>query len=154
MLGDRRVKTRRVFNRPAALKGSIRLDINYWNWLIDESGKALKVNHIRSSRVWIDDELKCPSLRLYNRPYVRTNKRTGERIREDQLFEMIDVGTALTFQVMAVESEGPEEESNQTPIEVEDLKRVFSVIGSNLGISPWGSKFGYGRYKLIDMEEL
>lgn len=64
---------------------------------------------------------------------------------------MIDVGTVLTFKLLVPGDPEPGTQSRgRTPTELE-LTRIFETIGEMLGISPWGSRFGYGRFKVVSV---
>jgi hypothetical protein len=153
MLGDTRHQTVRRFNRPPSLKGDILLDIRYWNWAIKEACTALHLDGLDPDSVRIDPALRPPTLRLFVRSWWKENKRTGARTRQKDQFEMIDVGTVLTFNLLVPSDPEPGTKARGRAPTAEELGQIFAVIGDILGISPWGSRFGYGRFKVVSIEK-
>jgi hypothetical protein len=41
---------------------------------------------------------------------------------------------------------------NSRPPTKEEVKECFTIIGESIGLSPWGSKFGYGRFIVEEVE--
>lgn len=153
MLGDQRTREKiRRFSRPPAFEGNIATDVIRWHWLIKEAATALELDDIDPSRVLVEQSYKCPALELYSRTYIRENQRTGKKKREQDLFESIRVGAELDLKFMVTQTTDPREQDDglRAPTEGE-LEEIFRVIGNTLGISPWGAKFGYGRFKVLSL---
>ena len=153
MLGDQRNRenTRR-FLRPPAFDGDIATDAIRWHWAISEASNALGFADVDAHSVLIEQSFKKPAFELYSRIWYHENK-SGKKTRKQDLFESIRVGAVLSFNFMVTQSCDPRgSDSGKRPPSVEELINIFTVIGSNIGISPWGSKFGYGRFKVLSLD--
>jgi len=155
MLGDQhtRDKTRR-FDRPAALKGDIRLDIPRWHWAIKEAVTSLGMTTVDPRKILMEHRMKTPKVDLFVRKWTQENKRTGDKTQCREMFESIREGAEITLQVLVVEKLEPNEEDTALRAPTSDeLTKIFSVIGELVGISPWGSNFGYGRFTVMSVKE-
>lgn len=154
MLGDQHTRdnTRR-FDRPASLNGYIRLDMPRWNWAISEALKTSDLfKDIDPERVMMEHKLRTPKLDLHNRTWLKENKRTGQKTRCREMFESINEGAEITLNVLVSEDPSPDSKDIRRAPTVEELEKMFSVMGDLVGISPWGSQFGYGRFSLISVK--
>lgn len=76
-----------------------------------------------------------PTLHLYKRTYSKLKV---------EYYEIIRKGTVLTFNIIIKEGK------DMCP-NTDLLRQAIENVGKFYGISPWGSKFGYGRFSVISM---
>lgn len=153
MLGDQHTRDNiRRFDRPASLNGCIRLDMPRWNWAISEALKTSNMfQGIDPERIMMEHKLKTPKLDLHNRSWLKENRRTGKKTRCREMFEAISEGAEITLNVLVSEDPSPDSKDIRRAPTQEELVRMFSVMGDLVGISPWGSQFGYGRFSVLEV---
>jgi hypothetical protein len=76
------------------------------------------------------------SYHIYTRNY--------SKVKVDQ-FESFRAGTILTIP-FRIQDHLPKAPT------LDQFKNLLSFVGTWLGLSPWGNKFGYGRFELLDVE--
>lgn len=64
--------------------------------------------------------------------------------RRMELFESFRAGTVLTFDFIV------REDKPRCP-DVQQFKNMLEFIGEYLGLSQFGSKFGFGKFKVVDV---
>jgi len=151
MLGEQQTHQKiRRFNRPKNLNGNILLDIPYWSWAISEACEALSFRDVDGSRIMMDRSLRSPSLQIHVRHWMQTNGRTGKKTRKEEKFESIPVGAELSFKLIVSEKPDPSKRADgeRSPTE-DELFKIFETLGQLIGVSPWGSRFGYGRFDVM-----
>jgi hypothetical protein len=79
------------------------------------------------------ESIICASVHLFRRVYSQVNI---------ELFESFRKGTILTFDVMV------RDDLPKHPRE-EQVRSIFEFTGEKLGLSQFGSKFGFGRFVLV-----
>jgi hypothetical protein len=65
--------------------------------------------------------------------------------RRQELFESFRTGTVLTFDFMV------REDQSRCP-DTEQFRNMLSFVGEYLGLSQFGSKFGFGRFQVLDIK--
>ena len=137
----------RRFDRSKAFKHDIQVDMVRWNWAIEEAIEALGMD-LDPSAVRVTPNYKAPKLELYVRRW--RDGKTGKQ--KEEMFESIKSGAVLTIDVLVINNKEPEgsnaDDVFKKPTK-EDLKDILSLVGRMLGLSPWGSKFGYGRFEVL-----
>lgn len=71
--------------------------------------------------------------------------------RQEQKFECFRTGTVLTvplFLLGELEDKRPDWPDPEMRLTEDIVRQCFTIIGEDIGLSPWGSKFGYGRFVL------
>jgi hypothetical protein len=81
------------------------------------------------------ESLLCASVHLYRRVYSQVNI---------ELFESFRKGTILTFDMMV------RDDLPRSPKD-EDMRSILRFTGERLGLSQFGSKFGFGRFALLSV---
>lgn len=84
------------------------------------------------------DSIICASVHLYRRIYSQVNI---------ELFESFRKGTVLTFDLMV------RDDLPRSPRE-EQMKSILGFTGDRLGLSQFGSKFGFGRFTLLNLNPM
>ena len=145
LLGDKRTSGNlRRFQRDKSA-ACLELEPDFWFWTVRQAIIALGHDvEVDESTISVPGRVEVPSLVLYTHGYYG---RDGRR-REDQ-FECIRSGALLTFEILITESR--EKDGRRAPT-VTELRSILSFVGKHLGISPWGSKFNFGRFELLELE--
>lgn len=144
LLGDKRTSSNiRRFQRDES-DACIELEPSFWFWTVRQAVLALSLNSVDESTIGVPGSVKTPALALYAHGYYG---RDGRR-REDR-FECVRSGTHLTFEILLTES--LEKDGRRAPT-LEEFTSILKFVGKYLGISPWGSKFDFGRYELLDLQ--
>lgn len=142
----------RRFDLNPGSSNKVRWEINQvqWRWAMSEaldSMNLLRETSVDYIRIPVD--IECPGIGLYTR---RWTDKAGSH-KED--FEAFRAGTTITIPVTILsELEGKSDSpfdnllSLRPPTE-EEVFKCFDIIGAEIGLSPWGSKFGYGRFEVV-----
>jgi len=151
MLGAKRTKNNiRVFERDNSYKPErLKIDLSQWYWAIGESQNSLGMQGVDPFGVRLESSFDSPTLEMYVR-------RWDDRRQKDnrEMFESIRKGAILTFPMMLLNKTEPHAgiDSDKRPPTIKELKDTFDCVGSMLGLSPWGSKFGYGRFSVQSLK--
>lgn len=149
MLGDQTTRDNlRKFDTPPVFNGDIRLSIPRWHWAVSEAAKQADLEHVDARRIMLDHRLRRPSMELYNRSWFE--ERRGKSVRCSEMFESIRAGAELTlgFLITDVADPSGDVDKLKTP-SLGELTVLMQTVGSYIGISPWGSSFGYGRFDVM-----
>lgn len=147
-LGDLHSRDRILrFDTSTDSDGTVWLHTNMaqWRWALKEAMDSMGIlAESNIDYVRLPVKIKAPTVRLYSR---RRSSRDGKAPDTHQCFQ---AGTVITFSVFLLtnleESGGCSELFNQRPPTEEELVECFKVIGECIGLSPWGSKTGFGRF--------
>lgn len=131
-----------------------------WRWAIKEALEAKGFSEQVIDFIRLPSQIKCPTIHLYQRNWKDT-KNPG--VQQHEMFEAFNVGAEITIPILIISnleegSEAPiknafEEAFKPKPPTENDIIECFELIGSNIGLSPWGSKFGYGRFIVLKDNE-
>jgi hypothetical protein len=130
----------RVFNRLPS--GAIGLDYAQWDWSIRNAAKDLfpegiDLECIKPARGW---SVKHDQITLYNRQYNKSGKQVME------VFEAIAPGQIISIDChIAIQRD----KSGARQPDITDVIAMLDFVGEYYGLSPWGAKFGYGRFETI-----
>ena len=149
MLGDQATRDNlRKFDSPPVLDGDIRLSIPRWHWAVQEAAKQANLECVDVKRIMVNYRLRRPKMELYNRSWFEDRK--GKKVRCSEMFESIRAGAELTLGFLVVDSADPsEQDSDLRSPTLEELTVLMQTIGEYIGVSPWGSSFGYGRFDVM-----
>ena len=116
-----------------------RLAINEKEWKEDlkTAAKELKIK-VDIESISLEPGLDFPEVNVLRRVYNKTNV---------DLFEGVSAGNSLSF-CMRVD-----EDVNGSPT-VEEISKLFAVVGKFIGISQFGKKFHCGRFKVTSVNIL
>ena len=139
-MGHARAAGKYVFRRDKRENSVIVLDRMFWPWAWKQVFSDMPGVYVHAVRM--DQFLRAPSTHTITRKWV-----DGGRLRE-QDHEAIAKGAIVTFGAELVEPE-PDDvvatEPQSTPT-VEQITTALTRMGSAIGVSPFGRKFGYGRF--------
>jgi hypothetical protein len=119
------------------------LDLAQWTWAVNEAAQALHLSFDTGS-IRFPISIQRPTLVLYNRKWHHLGK------RREEMFESIRDGAELTFEVMLT---SVSEDETRRPPTAEEFRKVMECVGKTIGLSPWGSKYSYGRFKVLSLTE-
>jgi len=110
---------------------NINLDIPLWLWAIKAalpSDSPIAVSTLR-----LPLSIKAPRLDLY-------------KDKHERLYEAIHLNTVLTFKMLIAAVPPPGVDEDKRPPTIEELKNLLSVVGEQVGLSPYRSEEGWGRF--------
>lgn len=153
-LGARRTKDGiRVFDiNVINNKKYLEVDTIQWRWALREAFDSLGlVPEVDLDYVRLPADILSPTIRTYSRAWNPKNPVCRET------FECYQAGTVITFPIFIL---GELEQKSFNGISItasrpptrEEIEKSFSIIGESIGLSPWGSKFGYGRFIVESIE--
>lgn len=129
-------------------KKYFKIDTPQWRWAIQEAFNSMDlIPEVDVDYIRLPIEIPAPTIRTYKRNWESRN---------EESFECFQAGTVITFPVFIL-SELEQKNFNgirmsSRPPTKEEVKQCFSIIGESIGLSPWGSKFGYGRFAIEEVE--
>lgn len=144
-LGDRRGKDIRKFDtEKIGDKTYMILDLVRWRWAIREALDSMGIlGQTDIDYIGLPATILAPELRMYKRIWDAKNPDNRE------MFQCIQTGTLITISVTVLSSlpDNPLAESlGLRPPTVDEVRQCFEIIGERIGLSPFGSHFGYGRF--------
>lgn len=125
--------------------GKIDIDPAHWNWAFSQAASSLHLA-VDYSALSPALGLVTPSLVLYNRRF--TARKEGKEINGSEMHEAVSAGTLISFELAVLECLGKKEPAPSQ----EQTAEMLSFVGSFVGISQWGNKFGYGRFDLESLD--
>jgi len=152
MLGNKRTKEGvRRFDRAKAFNSHIQLDVAQWLWAIQSAMTAIHMEELDAQAIRLPLTIDAPAIDLYTRKWM--DGRTKKQKRES--FEAIKGGAVITIDVVLLEEPDPADGSTrfiQTPT-IDEFRKLMTFVGKMLGLSPWGSRFGYGRFSVESIKK-
>jgi hypothetical protein len=147
MLGDRDINKVLMFRREHR-SDMLLLDQPQWAWAWGTALGEVAGPDVYQSAVRMDRYLTNIQTRLHARLY-----RTGQTQRTCD-HESIRAGAIVSFGGSLVRPDPGEPQAVQRKRlpEPQEVYAALERIGDTLGISPFGSKFGYGRFNIETLE--
>lgn len=143
-LGQQKTKDNvRRFRRDR--EGRIAIDLAHWSWTFQQAAEAMKMLDVDTECIRTESGFEAPSLILYHRKYRYKGK------PHEEMFEAIRENNILTMPILVTGfiEEGPSGECNpKHPPTRKELEKLLQFSGKWLGLSPWGCKYGYGRFEV------
>lgn len=148
-LGD--VVTHEKVRRFRRCRGSSDLqpDPVFWRWVFRQAAESLRLD-VNMEAVYVPSSIRVPRLDLYRRRFRRKGHGQNKEAYDD--FECIPVGAVLTLYLQTCSSVFGKEK-DKVP-SASDLYMILKFIGLHMGLSPWGSKFDYGRFDILYLKPL
>jgi hypothetical protein len=117
------------------------IDTAQWQWALQEAAEALHIEDIDIATIRTESGFDAPTLQLFNRRYSHKGK------PHEEMFESIRENTILTFNILVTKPLPIVGESNgQRQPDLDELNKLFSFVGKMIGLSPWGTRFGFGKF--------
>lgn len=129
-------------------KKYFQVDIAQWRWALKEALDSLSLTpEVDVDYVRIPTELLAPTIRPFERVWDKNNPSKRE------IFESFQAGTLISIPIFILSELEQNTAFNGLRFESRPPTRAeviecFKIIGSDIGLSPWGSKFGYGRFSV------
>jgi hypothetical protein len=146
LLGDK--QTRERVRRFSTAEGFLMLDQAHWFWACREAVTALHLDEVESETIHQPSKMLVPTIHLYNHRY-----RSATGRQQQEMFESVNSNYVLTFYLLVTSPEVGTTSTKRPPT-LEELHKVLDLVGEHIGISPWGNKFGFGRFKVLEVNEL
>jgi hypothetical protein len=122
----------------------VAIDSIEWQWAFASAAKALECD-VNVETIRTESGFDAPSICLYNRKYHHNGKPLEE------MFESIREGAVITLHVLVMESGEIHGQQYKAPSK-EELHWIFDYVGMFIGLSPWGSRWGFGRFEVESIE--
>jgi hypothetical protein len=149
VLGDRRTREQtRLFSKDG--HNNWLISIPQWRWAFSEAISDMKLTNINPDYIRFESAIRLPKIEMYERRWSdNKNKQSSE------IFESIRKNTKLTFRIIVTSELEPGTYSRKDtqPPTIPEIELILKYIGEMLGLSPWGSKFGYGRFTVLDVSD-
>lgn len=120
----------------------------HWHWGVFEALTTMRKNNEIYADCFRD-------LLAFSPPATHAYERKAGKNKE--MFEAIRTGVVITTQLLVTDI-SPEEKSRpfsvrKRPPDKEDIESVLRYNGAFVGITQWGYKFGYGRFRPVEVTE-
>lgn len=133
-------------------EGSLKTPLAIWDWALRETISNLGWRDVVDwSAIRPDPVFNTSQLGIHRRSYYK-----GE-MKKTEDYECVDPGMTVTQPMLLTEA--PDNIStrkkvgSRTPT-LEEVSVVMECIGRYCGISPWGNRYGYGRFELDGVERV
>ena len=166
LLGDRNDRGVMRFARSEQDQNQWVIPVDEWDWLIRNAIQSLRLPpEVTADLVWAPAGITLPSIHLYQRAKSKSTPwkagDTGTPVKHEAVY----ANTELTFEFALVEQMsrppggaagddlGPDHGHGVylRPPTLEEMAEILSLVGLQLGISPWGKRFGKGRFRLLKL---
>ncbi len=116
--------------------GAIAVDTDHWMEQVRAACGVLGYK-INEEALLLPDTYATPAIELYRRHY------SGTKV---ELFESIRKGAELTIEIAT------RGDLAGCPT-LAQVSEILNIIGKHFGLSQWGSRFGFGRFNLIQCRD-
>lgn len=136
--------------RRGLLPDTITIEPDMWFWTLRQACQAIGgMEHFDVTTLRIPNGIVARTFSIYTHSYTRE----GRQLREQ--FESIRRGAQLTFDVSLTDLEPTAtRRTEDRAVDEETMHKLITYIGTYLGLSPWGSKFNFGRFNVINFEKI
>lgn len=146
MLGNR--PKDKVFSFARANDGKVILPLDHWKWAVEEAVDGLRLSSVDQECFHSVLEIEAPTTFLYSRNYTLNGQKKSSH------HEAMRKGAELGFQMLITKKppvRGDKPQQGKLPPTPAETEQVLKYIGRFLGISPFGSHMGYGRFNLMSV---
>lgn len=121
--------------------------ISQWRWAMKEALDSLGLQLETSvDFIRFPVEIRAPKISAYQRAF-----HVQDTIKYE-LFESFATGAVISFRLFILGSLEGQNSMIQIPQRQptkEEVLNCFKIVGSSIGLSPWGSKYDYGRFIVL-----
>lgn len=149
-LGDRPTPHPPRIRRFIRREGELLLNMEQWNRAVRQALTDLHMEDVEPASVMFPLTLPLGRTDLFNRKWWDKKWDQGKKvpILREEMCECVRQGAELSFDVvLAVESI----DLKNRIITLEEFQRVMEHIGLMIGLSPFGSHFRFGRFKVLSV---
>jgi hypothetical protein len=133
MLGSQPPDTNGVRRFRRGKNNGLLIPVSQWESLFVQACEDMGMDPGCVKTLKFPETIRAPATQLYTRTYNRT--------KVDR-FESIQKNAVLKFQLLV------RNVKDIQTVGAPRLNHLFTHVGEWLGISPWGSKFNYGRFSI------
>lgn len=146
-LGSKNQAGTMVFVRDKETNGLV-IPVDQWEWSVAEACDSLRLTSVEPMCFLPPSPIYIPTTTLYSRNYTRSGQ------KDSCMHESIRKGAELSIDMMVSSSAAPRSsiEKNKEAPDHEAISQIMKFMGAFLGLSPFGSVKGYGRFKLLSLE--
>ena len=120
------------------------LDQAQWRWAMKEAIDSMGLSGQTSvDFIRFPVKAKAPKISKYMKVFDSKNP------KKNPVFECFPAGSILSFSVFLLGSVEGESCNRKRPLTENEFIECLKLVGEFIGISPWGSKFGYGRFEVL-----
>lgn len=123
------------------------LDQAQWAWALKQGAEVLEYDFVDTGCIRLPLTVEIAGVT----PYVRNFRDKKGKLCEQQ-FEAIRSSSTISVPVTVLDVEDGVAYKGDPPTPGQ-LTAIFGVVGDSVGISPFGSKFGYGRFDVLEEDE-
>ena len=128
--------------------GEIIIDTDRWSWALREAAISLRLDKtVDLDCIRFEEGFRSPTLSLYVRKWHERGK------QREEMFESIRENTILTFDILITSVYTEQGLNAKQPPDAEQFTALMNFVGKMIGLSPWGSKFGFGRFQVESLKE-
>lgn len=140
----------RRFERTA--EGSLKTPLAIWDWALRETFSNLGWrDKVDWTAIRPDPIFNTTQLGIHGRSYYKNEMKKTED------YECVDPGRDIIQPMLLTESPDNISTRKKTGArmpDMEELENVLNCIGRYCGISPWGNRYGYGRFDVVSIERV
>lgn len=118
--------------------GKVSTDYKHWCSSLESAASSLSLGDM-ADRISMPSSLSLPTVRTMERSFMPR----GEHVKRTEYFESAPTGSSVTI---------PINFDGETH-EIDDVKKLFSFVGTYHGMSYWGSRRGYGRFEVLNVTQ-
>lgn len=117
-----------------------------WHWALREGLRLSGKDADSADYISLPRRIKAPTIR----PFYRAKSKL-EKFRKIE-YQSFQKGSIVQFDVAVLSEINPEDVDPNIPspplIEQNDVIKTFEIIGDLIGLSPWGNRYGFGRFTI------
>lgn len=140
LLGEQRQGEVRRLRRES--KDVVSVPLAHWQWAFQEAAETMHLP-INPATLSPEPGIRCPTIVLYRRTY------THKGVKQAEMFEAVRKGAQLSFQLATLHHV-----QNTIPPNVGDVQKLMIYVGKFIGISQWGNQYGFGRFEVLDINQI
>ena len=115
----------------------VKVNVQMWSEQLRQAASDLRL-HVDTTQIMPPDKMIPASVHLYVRRY--------SKVKLDN-FESFRTGTVLSLEFVTREG------AHRSP-SLEQFTKLLDCTGKWYGLSPWGNKFGFGRFDLLETQNI
>lgn len=126
---------------------NILIDLPQWAWALREAADALHMDDVDIDTINFEAGMRPPTLVLYTRNYKFKGR------PKQEMFEAIRDGVPISLDMLVTTSPPDKTHFSLRTPSSQELQEIIGFTGKMIGLSPFGSRFGYGRFELLELIE-
>lgn len=146
-LGNKSLSGTMVFVRDK--NGGLVIPVDQWEWAVAEACASLHLTGVEPKCFLPPVPIYIPTTALYSRNYTREGMK-----KESCMHESVRKGAELSIDMVVSSTPTPRSslDKNLETLDSKQIEQILKFIGRFLGLSPFGSEKGYGRFSLLELK--